>query len=162
MTTAKTLPPVRADDAPPRARPSNYPEPFASRMRGRTIRPLGDLFGLKNFGANLTTLAPGAVSSLRHAHSRQDEFVYVLSGTPTLVTDQGDTPMPAGLCIGFPAGTGDAHMFVNRTEEECVLLVVGDRSPGDSASYPEDDIVAVADPGGGWRFLHKDGTPYPT
>lgn len=162
MTNAKTPAPVRADEAPPRTRPSNYPEPFASRMRGRTIRPLGDLFGLKNFGANLTTLAPGAVSSLRHAHSRQDEFVYVLSGNPTLVTDHGDTPMPAGLCIGFPAGTGDAHMFVNRTGEDCVLLVVGDRSAGDAASYPEDDVVAVADPGGGWRFLHKDGTLYAT
>ncbi len=161
MTTSRTSGPIRADEAPPRARPSNYPEPFASRMRGRTIRPLGDLFGLKNFGANLTTLAPGAVSSLRHAHSRQDEFVYVLSGRPTLVTDQGETTMPEGLCIGFPAGTGDAHMFVNRTGEDCVLLVVGDRSPGDSASYPEDDIVAVAEPGG-WRFVHKDGTPYAT
>ena len=162
MTNAKTLLPIRVDEAPPRARLSSYPEPFASRMRGRTIRPLGDLFALKNFGANLTTLAPGAVSSLRHAHSRQDEFVYVLSGRPTLVTDQGDTPMQAGQCIGFAAGTGDAHMFVNRTGEDCTLLVVGDRSAGDSASYPEDDIVAVAEPGGGWRFLHKDGTPYVT
>lgn len=161
MTNAHTTAPVRADEAPPRARPSNYPEPFASRMRGRTIRPLGDLFGLKNFGANLTTLAPGAVSSLRHAHTRQDEFVYVLAGCPTLVTDQGDVPMQAGQCIGFPAGTGHAHMFVNRTEADCVLLVVGDRSAGDSASYPEDDIVAVARPAGGWRFVHKDGTPYP-
>lgn len=131
-------------------------------MRGRTIRPLGDLFGLKNFGVNLTTMAPGAVSSLRHAHSRQDELVYVLSGSPTLVTDQGETPMLAGQCIGFPAGTGDAHKFVNHAGEDCVLLVVGDRSAGDATSYPEDDIVAVARPGGGWRFLHKDGTPYAT
>lgn len=131
-------------------------------MRGRTIRPLGDLFGLKNFGANLTTPAPGAVSSLRNAHSRQDEFVDVLSGRPTLATDHGETPMPAGLCIGFPAGTGDAHMFVNRTGVDCVLLVVGDRSAGDAASHPEDDIVAVARPDGGWRVLHKDGTPHAT
>lgn len=130
-------------------------------MRGRTIRPLGDLFGLKNFGANLTTLAPGAVSSLRHAHTRQDEFVYVLSGSPTLLTDHGESPMQAGQCIGFPAGTGDAHTFVNRSGEDCVLLVVGDRSAGDAASYPDDDIVAVAGPDG-WRFSHKDGTPYPT
>ena len=129
-------------------------------MRGRTIRPLGDLFGLKNFGANLTILAPGAISSLRHAHTLQDEFVYVLSGHPTLVTDQGETPMQPGLCIGFPAGTGDAHTFVNRTGEDCVLLVVGDRSAGDAANYPDDDIVAVARPEGGWRFLHKDGKPY--
>ena len=129
-------------------------------MRGRTIRPLGDLFGLKNFGANLTILAPAAISSLRHAHTLQDEFVYVLSGHPTLVTDQGETPMQPGLCVGFPAGTGDAHTFVNRTGEDCVLLVVGDRSAGDAANYPDDDIVAVARPEGGWRFLHKDGKPY--
>jgi uncharacterized cupin superfamily protein len=161
MTNPKAPAPVRIDEAPPRTRPSNYPEPFASRMRGRTIRPLGDLFGLKNFGANLTTLAPGAVSSLRHAHTRQDEFVYVLSGSPTLLTDHGETPMQAGQCIGFPAGTGDAHTFVNRSGEDCVLLVVGDRSAGDAASYPDDDIVAVAGPDG-WRFSHKDGMPYPT
>jgi uncharacterized cupin superfamily protein len=80
---------VVAADAAPRGRASNYPEPFASRMAGRVKRPLGDLFGLGNFGVNLTTLAPGAVSSLRHAHSRQDEFVYILEGEPTLVTDGG-------------------------------------------------------------------------
>lgn len=160
MTNAQTPAPVRADEVPPRTRASSYPEPFASRMRGRTIRSLGDRFGLKNFGVNLTTLVPGAVSSLRHAHSRQDEFVHVLSGSPTLVTDHGETPMQAGQCIGFPAGTGDAHQFVNRTGENCVLLVVGDRSAGDAASYPEDDIVALARPDGGWRYTHKDGTPY--
>src|SRR5205085_5568294 len=87
---------IRAADAPLRTKPSNYPEPFASRMAGREKRPLGDLFGLTNFGVNLTRLAPGAMSALRHAHSRQDEFVYVLQGTPTLHTDEGRTELCPG------------------------------------------------------------------
>ena len=51
---------LKAEEAPPRTKPSNYPEPFFSRMKGRLKRPLGDLFGLTNFGVNLTTLSPGA------------------------------------------------------------------------------------------------------
>ena len=80
-----------AADVPPRTKPSNYPEPFASRMAGRVKRPLGDVFGLKNFGVNLTCLLPGAISALHHRHSRQDEFIYVLDGAPTLITDAGQT-----------------------------------------------------------------------
>ena len=72
-------PPVAlvALDVPKRTKPSNYPESFASQMQGREKRPLGDLFGLTNFGVNLTQLAPGAVSSLRHAHTAQDELIYI-------------------------------------------------------------------------------------
>jgi uncharacterized cupin superfamily protein len=144
----------------PRVKPSNYPEPFASRMDGREKRPLGDLFGLVNFGVNLTRLAPGAVSSLRHAHSRQDEFVYILEGRPTLHTDAGRTPLGPGLCAGFRAGSGDAHRLVNETDEVVVYLEVGDRTAGDAATYPDDDIEAVRGDGR-WIFTHKDGTPYP-
>src|SRR4029453_19159031 len=100
---------VVAAEAPARAKPSNYPEPFASRMAGRQKCPLGDLFGLTNFGVNLTKLAPGAVSALRHAHTRQDEFVYILQGHPTLHTDEGLTPLGPGMCAGFKAGTGNGH-----------------------------------------------------
>src|SRR3954464_16086488 len=96
---------IVAAEAPPRRKPSNYPPPFAARMAGREKRPLGDLFGLANFGVNLTRLAPGAVSSLRHAHSRQDELVYVLEGNPTLHTDEGMTALSPGMCAGFPAGS---------------------------------------------------------
>jgi len=71
---------IHARDAAPRTRPSNYPEPFFSRMAGREKRPLGDLFGLTNFGVNLTRLAPGGESALLHRHTRQDEFVYILEG----------------------------------------------------------------------------------
>jgi uncharacterized cupin superfamily protein len=148
-----------ASEAPPRTRPSNYPEPFASRMAGRAKQPLGDLFGLRHFGVNRTTLAPGAVSALRHAHSRQDEFIYILAGHPTLVTDEGATPLAPGMCAGFVAGTGNGHQLVNETQAEVVYLEVGDRSEGDEASYPDDDLVAVL-VDGRWGFSHKDGRPY--
>ncbi|MBV8440514.1 MAG: cupin domain-containing protein [Hyphomicrobiales bacterium] len=148
-----------AADAPARAKSSNYPEPFFSRMAGREKRPLGDLFGLKNFGVNLTRLAPGGSSALRHAHTKQDEFVYILEGRPTLVTDAGRTPLKPGMCAGFKAGTGDGHHLVNETDGDVVYLEIGDRTPGDSALYPDDDLVA-AFVDGRWRFTRKDGTPY--
>lgn len=150
---------VEAADVPVRTRPSNYPEPFATRMAGREKRALGDLFGLTNFGVNLTRLVPGAVSSLRHAHSRQDEFIYILQGTPTLHTDEGSTVLSPGMCAGFKAGTGNAHHLVNRTSGDVVYLEVGDRTAGDEGYYPDDDINALL-MDGQWRFAHKDGTPY--
>ena len=150
---------IVAASATPRAKPSSYPEPFASRMTGREKRALGDVFGLSNFGVNLTRLHPGGISALRHAHSRQDEFIYVLSGAPVLLTDGGETPLLPGMCAGFKAGTGSAHQLINRTTEEVVYLEVGDRSAGDSVEYPDDDLQAVLVEGG-WRFSHKDGSPY--
>jgi uncharacterized cupin superfamily protein len=150
---------LNAADAPPRLRRSNYPEPFASRMSGRTKRILGDLFGLTNFGVNLTRLAPNAVSALRHAHSRQDEFVYILEGNPTLHTDEGRTRLAPGMCAGFKAGSGNGHRLVNETAADVVYLEIGDRTPGDEASYPDDDLGAVQVEGK-WRFVHKDGSPY--
>ena len=150
---------IVAADAPPRAKPSNYPEPFYSRMTKRQKRPLGDPFGLSNFGVNLTRIAPGGASALRHAHTKQDEFVYIIEGRPTLVTDAGRTALKPGMCAGFKGGTGDAHHLVNETAEDVVYLEIGDQTPGDSATYPDDDIAAVAVEGG-WRFAHKDGTPY--
>jgi uncharacterized cupin superfamily protein len=146
-----------AADAPLRAKASNYPEPFASRMRGRQKRPLGDLFGLSNFGVNLTRLPPSSVSALRHAHSRQDEFIYVLQGRPTLVTDQGETLLSPGMCAGFKAGTGNAHHLINRSDEDVVYLEVGDRTPGDEGTYPDDDLKATL-VDGAWRFTRKDGS----
>ena len=150
---------VVAADAPPRTKPTNYPEPFAPRMAGRRKQPLGDLFGLTHFGVNLTRLAPGAVTALRHAHTKQDEFVYVLQGRPTLRTDEGRMRLSPGMCAGFKAATGNGHHFINETDQDVVILEVGDRIPGDEGSYPDDDLVArMID--GTWRFTHKDGTPY--
>lgn len=148
-----------ASEAPARTKRSNYPEPFASRMEGRHKQPLGDLFGLSNFGVNLTRLAPGAVSSLRHCHTKQDEFVFILEGTPTLHTDEGFTTLAPGMCAGFKAGSGNAHRLINNTEIDVVFLEVGDRSAGDEVTYPDDDLCANL-VGGVWSFTHKNGTPY--
>ena len=148
-----------ASEAPARTKPSNYPEPFASRMAGREKRPLGDLFGLTNFGANLTRLTPKAVSALRHAHTKQDEFIYILQGNPVLHTDEGLTPLSPGMCAGFKAGTGNGHCLINESAEEVVYLEVGDRTPGDEGSYPDEDLKALLVEGK-WQFVHKDGTPY--
>jgi uncharacterized cupin superfamily protein len=151
---------IVAADAAPRARRSIYPAPFAMRVAGRTKRVLGDLFGLRSFGVNLTELAPGAISSLRHAHAVQDEFVFVLEGQPTLCTNQGRTVLAPGMCAGFRAGTGDAHHLVNETPARVVYLEIGVRRPGDRATYPDDDLVAIATEAG-WRFARKDGSPFP-
>ena len=150
---------IDAASAPLRTRPSNYPEPFYSRMLGREKRVLGDVFGLANFGVNLTRLRPGGLSALRHAHGKQDEFVYILEGHPVLVTDEGETPLAPGMCAGFRAGSGNAHMLANRTQADVLYLEVGDRTPGDTVSYPDDDIRGVF-VDGRWVFEHKDGRPY--
>ena len=150
---------ISAESAPPRTKPSNYPEPFFSRMAKREKRPLGDLFGLKNFGVNLTKLFPGGESALLHRHSRQDEFIYILEGEPTLVTDAGEVALSPGMCAGFPAA-GIAHQLVNRTDREVVYLEIGDRTAGDEGSYPTDDIQALLGADGKWQFTHKDGQPY--
>lgn len=150
---------IDAAAAPQRLKPSTYPEPYRSRVAGRLKQPLGDLFGLTNFGVNRTTLAPGAQSALLHRHTRQDEFVYILSGHPVLVTDAGECAMAPGQCAGFPA-MGVAHHLVNRTSEPVVYLEIGDRTPGDEGIYPEDDLRAVQDADGRWTYLHKDGSPY--
>ena len=150
---------INAHEAPPRKKATNYPEPFASRMAGREKHPLGDLFELANFGVNLTRLRPGAMSSVRHYHSKQDEFVYILSGTPTLHTDEGRTVLTPGMCAGFKAGDRNGHHLVNETGEDVLYLEIGDRTPGDEGSYPDDDLMAeLID--GKWKFVHKDGTPY--
>lgn len=163
-TTPLPRPPPRARAIPaasaaPRARPSSYPEPFASRMAGREKRPLGDPFGLAAFGVNLTRLRPGAQSALLHRHTRQDEFLFVLEGEPTLVTEAGEVPLRPGMCAGFPGG-GEAHHLVNRSVRDAVYLEVGSRDRGDEVSYPEDDLQALLGPDGRWRFARKDGRPY--
>lgn len=150
---------VMANQVPLRTKPSNYPEPFASQMNGREKRQLGDFFGLANFGVNLTRLLPGSGSALRHAHSRQDEFIYILQGNPVLINDAGETRLFPGMCSGFKAGTGNAHQLINRTGEDVIYLEIGDRSPGDTVVYPDDDLQAVLVEGT-WAFLHKDGSPY--
>lgn len=159
MSAPKNPIAILAAEVPPRSKPSVYPEPFASRMAGREKRQLGEIFGLTNFGVNLTRLAPNAVSALRHAHSKQDEFIYILQGHPTLHTDAGRSQLSPGMCAGFKAGTGNSHCLLNETSVDVVYLEIGDRTPGDEGSYPDDDLKAeLVD--GLWKFAHKDGTPY--
>ena len=155
MTDCK---PIEATLVLPRARQSSYPEPFRSRMQKREKRALGDHFGLQNFGVNLTRLFPGGESALLHRHSKQDEFIYILEGEPTLLTDAGEVQLRPGMCTGFSAG-GVAHQLVNKTDRDVMYLEIGDRTPGDVGEYPSDDLVAI-DVDGRWVFNHKDGTSY--
>lgn len=150
---------VEAREIAPRSKPSNYPEPYFSRMAKREKRQLGDVFGLTSFGVNLTRLEPGGESALMHRHTRQQEFVYILEGHPTLVTEDNEVTLSPGMCAGFTP-CGASHHLVNRTGEAVVLLEIGDRVEGDEASYPNDDIQAVMDAAGKWCFTHKDGRPY--
>lgn len=128
-------------------------------MAWRDKRQLGEAFGLSNFGVNLNTLAPGAMSALRHAHSRQDEFVYIFEGGAALVTDAGETPLNPGICASFRAGTGDAHHLKNQTDAPVVYLEIGDRSAGDQPVWPDVDLQLL-DVGGKRVFAHRDGRLY--
>jgi uncharacterized cupin superfamily protein len=136
---------------------TGYPPEFAARVAGRTKQALGDAFGLTNFGVNRTTLAPGSQSALRHRHLVQDEFVYVLTGELVLIADAGETLLSAGMCAGFPHG-GGAHHLINRSASDAVYLEIGDRLPGDSAIYPDDDLAAVPTETG-WRFTRRNEEP---
>ena len=138
---------------------SAYPEHFKSRVVARRKQKLGDALGLKNFGVNLTTIPPGAVSALRHWHSHEDEFIYIVSGELTLVTNNGEQRLTPGMCAGFPAGRSNGHCLINRTKQDAVYLEVGDRRPEDAVTYPDDDIAGRATPQGR-RFTRKDGKPY--
>ena len=139
---------------------SSYPEPYRAANQQRWNRRLGNHARLGNFGVNLTRIAPGGQSSHRHAHSRQDEFIYVLQGEVVLATNAGEEVLSAGMCAGFPAGTDNAHHFVNRSDEDVLLLVVGDRTNGDEVLYPDIDLHGQMRPDGRYSFARKDGTPF--
>ena len=149
---------VDAASVAPRIKPSFYPPPFAARVNGRVKRQLGDLFGLRNFGVNYTVIQPGAISALHHAHTTQDEFIYVLDGEVTLFVGAQSMVLKVGMCAGFPAG-GEAHHLENRSDAPATYLEIGDRDATDKVSYPDDDLIALRT-GEGWRFTHRDGTPY--
>lgn len=138
---------------------SIYPEPYASMMRGRSSLRLGDAGGLTQFGVNLVTLEPGALSSLRHWHRAEDEFVMILSGECVMVTDAGETPMRAGDCAAFPANSPDGHHFINRSSAPMTFLVAGSKSRHEVATYSDVDMVVEIKDGAA-RFTHKDGTDW--
>ncbi|MXW07962.1 MAG: cupin domain-containing protein [Gammaproteobacteria bacterium] len=159
MSRDKILHAMRAEDVRSRPKRSNYPEPFKTRVGEMEKRPLGNAFGLRNFGVNLSRLPPGSMSALMHTHSKQDELVYVLQGEPTLVKESTEIELKEGMCCGFPA-KGEAHHLVNRSEQDVLFLEIGDRTRGDEVCYPLDDLKAGLRSDGKWGFSHKDGTPY--
>src|SRR5881398_1660408 len=123
MLKLPALDPATAEER----RGSGYPEPFKSRMGDRVKRRLGQACGLTKFGVNLVTLGPGGQSALRHWHTLEDEFVYVLSGEVVLVTDAGEQLLTAGMCAGYPAGQRDAHHMINRSDQPARYLEIGNR-----------------------------------
>jgi uncharacterized cupin superfamily protein len=144
----------------PESNATAYPEPFRADNSRRWSRRLGDHVGLKNFGVNLVRIVPGAQSSARHAHSRQDEFIWVVSGEIVMETNEGRQVLRPGMCAGFAAGCGNAHRFVNETQQDATILVVGDRTPFDEIAYPEIDMQGKAGADGRYLFTRKDGTPF--
>ena len=140
-------------------RGSSYPEAFREPCRTRTKRVLGDALGLNNFGVNLVTLPPGAWSAQRHWHSHEDEFVYVVEGELTLITDGGEQALTAGQVAGFPAGTADGHHLVNKGTAPATYLEIGDRNAEDVCTYPDIDLHLAPTPDG-HVFTDKKGEPY--
>ena len=133
-----------------------YPSPYDLPCRARERTKLGDAAGLSQFGVNLLRLPPGAWSSQRHWHTREDEFVYVLSGEVVLVTDGGEEVLRAGDAAGFPAGDTNGHCLQNRSNADALVLEIGTRVSGETAYYSDIDMVAQSD-----GYTHRDGTPYP-
>jgi len=156
MKKPKAFDPLGLDES----NATGYPEPYRAANQKRWNRRLGNHAGLTNFGVNLTRIVPGGQSSSRHWHSRQDEFVYVLSGEVVLETDAGEEILRPGMCAGFPAGVPDGHRFVNRGDADVLLLVVGDRTGGDEVSYPDIDLHCRLEPDGRYRFTRKDGSEF--
>jgi uncharacterized cupin superfamily protein len=141
---------------------SGYPEPYKSRVLPREKRALGDPFGLTKIGINLTTLPPGKESSMRHWHTLEDEFVYVVEGEVVMRTDAGEHVLRAGMCAGWPAGDRNGHQLINRSDQPARYLEVSNRHPEDSAEYtdPDVDMAYRKLPEGGFVFTRRDGTPF--
>jgi len=151
--------PALDPDAAAEVRASGYPQPFKSRMGDRAKRRLADACGLTKLGVNLVTLGPGGQSALRHWHTLEDEFVYVLEGEVVLVTDAGEQVLKSGTCAGYPAGKRDAHHFINRSTRPARYLEIGPRLDGDTAFYPDDDLMWIETEAGSVP-AHKDGRRY--
>jgi uncharacterized cupin superfamily protein len=137
-----------------------YPSPFDEPCLARERKRLGDAASLTQFGVNLLRLPAGAWSSQRHWHTESDEFIYVLSGEITLVTDAGPETLKAGDAAGFKAGDTNGHCLQNRSSAEATVLEIGTRVASDAGHYSDIDLFS---PAGGKpaQYTHRDGTPYP-
>ncbi len=138
---------------------SSYPEPFKRAVVGRERKRLGNAAGLDQFGVNLTRLRPGAASSLRHWHEKEDELVYILEGEVMLIEDDGETVLKPGDAAGFKANLPNGHHLVNISGRDAIFLEIGTRSKHERAEYPDLDLVMIRDDKGG-HFSHKDGKPH--
>jgi uncharacterized cupin superfamily protein len=147
-------PALHVDDVPMRVG-TGYPAPHDVPCRQRGRRRLSDAFGLTQFGANLLELPPGAWSSHRHWHERQDEFVYVVEGEVTLVTNAGETRLTAGMFAGFRANDGNGHHLVNRSSALAKVMEVGTRTIEETAHYSDIDMIYREGEG----YLTRDGRP---
>ena len=136
-----------------------YPPPFDAPCRARERKKLGDAAGLTQFGVNLLTLPPNAWSSQRHWHTEEDEFVYVLQGEVTLISDDGPEVLTAGDAAGFAAAGGDGHCLQNHSGEVALVLEIGTRIESDAAHYSDIDMVAPPR-GEPAIYTHRDGAPY--
>ena len=157
--TGELKPPALDPEEVAVRRGSSYPAAFKEPCRTRIKRALGDALGLTNFGVNLVTLPPGAWSAQRHWHSHEDEFVYVLDGELTLITDGGEQALTAGQVAGFPAGKADGHHLVNKGTAPATYLEIGDRNAEDVCTYPDIDLHLAPTPDG-HVFTDKKGEPY--
>ena len=158
-TATLTLPAIDPETVEARTG-TNYPDEFAGPVKDREKRALGDALGLSQFGVNLVRLKPGVMSSQRHWHSHEDEFVIVLEGELALVTDAGEQVLGPGMAAGFPAGSGDGHHLINRSGRDAVYLEVGARDEAnDDVDYSDIDLIRRKKDAER-VFFHKDGTPY--
>ncbi len=139
---------------------TGYPEPFRENVVARAKRALGDAFGLCRYGVNLVDLSPGTWSSQRHWHTHEDEFIYVISGQLTLITDAGEQILTPGMVAGFPAGDSDGHHLINKSDETASYLEVGDRNSQDEVFYPDIDLLYKVNDEGEHEFTNRDGVPY--
>ncbi len=153
-------PAVDPEGLPERIGATAFPEPFRSKVAGRIKKAIGDAVGLTSFGVNLTSLEPGAWSAPRHWHSRQDELIYILDGEVTLITDEGEQVLTAGMAAGFPAGKADAHHLINHTNRRVSFLEIGDRTADDEVTWP-DEGLKIQTQGGKRVIVRRDGTLYP-
>ncbi len=151
------LPALDPATVPPRTT-SVYPEELRDRVLPREKRALGNAVGLEKMGVNLTTLFPGKESSLRHHHSHEEEFVFILEGQVVLRTDEGEQVLGPGMCAGFPAGTNNGHHLVNRSDQPARYLEIGTREAADTAGYSDVDLKAAKDANGAWVFTYRAGT----
>lgn len=150
------MPKIDLDTVPER-KGADYPAPFAEPISGRIKQALGNAGGLTDFGVSLVHLSPGAWSSQRHWHTREEEFVYVLTGELTLVTEAGEQLLRAGDCAAFPKNVPDGHHMINRSASVAVYLDIGTRCADDICDYSDIDLHLEAAPA---DYTHKDGTPY--